>query len=222
MRWHEGSRMLMDCVFFCTCVSFLAFIDSFRSVCASLYGNQMLICMCVLGDGEGSGLLTVCVCPAFSVWLPLSSAKQVVVSAFFICIWWPLWLYCRGHAVIVGRDSKHVAVYNHHSHRAGQCLLHLVISTTDPAHQYKHRCQAAWGIWQDLSASSLRLICCYVPSDLQKLSVLKDTFDLNPSRIPTDTSHLDASRFPSVNQWVQKPVSFSMNVLLIYVFIYLF
>lgn len=65
------------------------------------------------------------VCAAFSMWLPLCSAKQVVVCAFFICIWRPLSLCRCGHSVIVGRDSNHVAVCNHYTAIEKDNVLHI-------------------------------------------------------------------------------------------------
>lgn len=157
------------CVFLHLCIFFWRLLIAL-GVCVPLYMATKCLFACVYWEtgSEAGCWQSVCVLPFQCDCLSPQPSRWLSL---------PFLYAYDGHPVIVGRDSKHVAVYNHHSHRAGQCLLHLVISTTDPAHQYKHRCQAAWGIWQDLSASSLRLICCYVPSDLQKLSVLKDTFE---------------------------------------------
>lgn len=80
----------MDCVLIAVyvCVSpFMVFVSAFMCECASLYGNQCVVCMCVLVSRmmSSEGVVS-CVASRFHVIASLSPAKQVVVSAFFICM----------------------------------------------------------------------------------------------------------------------------------------
>lgn len=121
--WHWGKgSVTSSCVDSCICV-YVPLMSICWSLCvcecASLYGNQIIVCICVLAlrmmGSEGGCWLCVCVCVLSFPCDCLSPAKQVVVSAFFICMWRPLSLCCCGHPVIVGRDCNHVAVYNHYT-----------------------------------------------------------------------------------------------------------
>lgn len=90
------------------------------SACVCLFiwkpNHCLHVCIGVENDREWRRLLIVCVCPRSPCdCLSLSPAKQVVVSALFIFMWWPLSLCCYSRPVIVGRECNHVAVYHHYT-----------------------------------------------------------------------------------------------------------
>lgn len=106
------------------------------------------VCCCLWVSSRGNHLCEdVCVCVFFLfVHSPLPPDKQVLHSASFICMWWPLSLWCCSHAGITGRGRNHIAVYHHCSTIGEGRVPHIWFLRPRSNSVYKHKSQAVRGI----------------------------------------------------------------------------